>query len=425
MFKRFGFFVLVLAVLSVMIAPAAAQGSAQEVSLWFHSGQGSERDALNTLIDGFNSSQSDYVIAPQEVPEGSYNDQVRAAALAGTLPCVLDFDGPFIYSYVYAGDLIPIDSYFDKATLDDVLPSIIAQGTVNGKLYSLGQFDSGLAIWGNKSLLDAANVTIPTDIKDAWTLDQFNAALAALKDVVPSDGYVLDLEFQNTGEWYSYAFGPIIRSFGGDTIDRSTYKTAEGVLNGPEAVAAMTWFQSLFTDGYATATPVDPNADFEGGKVALSYVGHWMYPDYKKALGDNLVLIPMPNFGKGAVTGMGSWNWGITAGCSVPDGAAAFINYLIQPDNVLTMTKANGAIPARISALDQDPNYEPGGDLYIYREQLENGIAVPRAQTAVYPTISTAMETAVTAIARGDDVQSTLDDAVDSIDNAIANQQSS
>lgn len=392
-----------------------------DVSLWFHSGQGSERDALADQIERFNASNENYNIVPLEVPEGSYNDQVRAAALAGDLPCVLDFDGPFIYSYVFSGDLIPLDMYASEELLADTLPSIIGQGMVDGSLYSLGTFDSGLAIWGNRAMLDAAGVRIPTGIDDAWTLDEFNAALDALAEVVPDDGYVIDFKFTYTGEWYSYGFGPIIRSFGGDTIDRSTFETAEGVLNGEEAVEAMEWLQGLFTSGYATATPVDPDADFIEGRVALSWVGHWMYNDYKAALGDDAVLIPMPDFGNGAVTGMGSWNWGITSGCANPEGAWEFIEFIMQPDETAFMANSNGAVPSRISALEADPRYQEGGDLYIYFQQLTGGVAIPRAQTAVYPTISTAMETAINAIARGDDVQAALDSAVDAIDSAIEN----
>jgi multiple sugar transport system substrate-binding protein len=410
---------MVLAMVATMVAPAAAQG--EEITLWFHSGQGSERDELNNQITAFNESQSTYTIVPQEVPEGSYNDQVRAAALAGDLPCVLDFDGPFIYSYVYSGDLIPVDEFVSPDTLSDTLPSIVGQGTVDGQLYSLGQFDSGLAIWANRSMLEEAGVRIPEGVADAWTLDEFNEALDALAGVIPEDGYVIDFRFHETGEWYSYAFGPLIRSFGGDTIDRSDYSTAEGALNGDAAVAAMEWFQEQFEKGYAIATPVDPDADFIEGRVPLSWVGHWMYPTFKEALGDNLVLIPMPDFGQGAVTGMGSWNWGVTSTCDNPEGAWSFIEFLMQPENTASMANANGAIPSRISALNADERFQEGGDLYIYREQLESGVAVPRAQTAVYPTISTAMSDAMNAIARGEDVQSTLDNAVDAIDNAIAN----
>jgi multiple sugar transport system substrate-binding protein len=314
-----------------------------------------------------------------------------------------------------------LDDYVSDEMLADVLPSIIDQGMVDGQLWSLGQFDSGLAIWANKGMLEEAGVRIPEGIDDPWTLDELNAAMDALAPLVPEDGYVIDFKFTYTGEWYSYGFGPIIRSFGGDTIDKETMDTAEGVLNGPEAVAFGEWFQSLFEKGYATATPVDPDADFIEGRVPLSYVGHWMYPPYKEAMGENLVLIPQPDFGAGAVTGMGSWNWGITSQCENPDGAWTFIEHLMQPENVKAMADANGAVPALLSILEEDERYAEGGDMYIYYQQLTEGVAVPRAATPAYPAIRTAMEDAINAIARGEDVQATLDAAVDVIDSYIEN----
>lgn len=411
--------VLVALVLAIAVPLTVTAQGKQEVSLWFHSGQGSERDALDAQITAFNEMSADYEIVPVEVPEGNYTDQVKAASLAGELPCVLDFDGPFIYNYVFSGDLIPLDDYASEELLADVLPSIIDQGTVDGQLWSLGQFDSGLAIWANRSMLEEAGVRIPEGIDDPWTLDELNAAMDALAAIVPEDGYVIDFQFTNTGEWYSYAFGPWIKSFGGDVIDRETMATAEGVLNGPEAVAFGEWFQSLFEKGYATATPVDPSADFTEGRVPLSYVGHWMYVTYKEALGDDLVLIPQPDFGSGASTGMGSWNWGITSQCENPDGAWAFIEHLMQPENVKAMTDANGAVPARLSVLEADERYAEGGDMYIYTLQLQGGVALPRPATTAYPAIQTAMSDAINALARGEDVQATLDAAVDTIDAMI------
>jgi multiple sugar transport system substrate-binding protein len=400
---------------------ALAQDGKQQVTLWFHSGQGSERDALAELMDQFNAESAEYEVVPLEVPEGSYNDQVKAAALAGDLPCVLDFDGPFIYNYVFSGDLIPIDEYASEELLADVLPSIVDQGTVDGQLWSLGQFDSGLAIWGNKAMLEEAGVRIPEGIDDPWTLDEFNSAIEALAGVIPEDGYVLDLKFNDVGEWYSYAFGPWLQSFGGDVIDRETMETAEGVLNGPEAVAFGEWLQGLFDQGYATATPIDPNADFMEGRVPLSYTGHWMFNSYAEALGDDLVLIPQPDFGAGAVTGMGSWNWGITSACDVPEGAWAFIEFLMQPESVKLMTDANGAVPARVSVLEQDERYAEGGPLNVYFQQLSGGVALPRPATAAYPAVQTGMSDAINAIARGEDVQASLDAAVDTIDATIEN----
>ena len=405
-------------------APAeqAAEPAAEAVvvPVWFHSGKGEERDVLDAQVEAFNASQSEYYIDAILLPEGTYNDQVNAAALAGDLPCLLDFDGPFLYNYAWAGYLVPLDDYVSADMKADFLPSIIDQGTYGGKLYSLGTFDSGLAIWGNKAYLDKAGVRIPTGIDDAWTKDEFMDALEKLQALDEVE-YAIDFKFNyGAGEWFTYGFSPILQSFGADLIDRSDYQSADGVLNGPEAVEAMTFFQSLFTDGYAISQPAGDD-DFYGSKItALSLVGHWMYGPHTEGLGDDAILIPMPDFGQGAVTGMGSWNWGITSSCQNPEGAWTFLDYLVQPDQILMMTNANGAVPARKSAIAQSDLYADNGKLNLFVQQLEGGVAVPRPATAAYPVITSAFTEAVANIVTGADVQTELDKAVEAIDQDIA-----
>ncbi|MDY7079893.1 MAG: extracellular solute-binding protein, partial [Chloroflexota bacterium] len=130
---------------------APAEPEPVTVEVWFHSGKGEERDVLDAQVTDFNAMQDDVFVEAVQLPEGSYNDQVNAAALAGDLPCLLDFDGPFLYNYAWSGYLQPIDGYVSADLKNDFLPSIINQGTYAGNLYSLGTFDSGLALWGNKA----------------------------------------------------------------------------------------------------------------------------------------------------------------------------------------------------------------------------------------------------------------------------------
>lgn len=403
---------------TLLMALVAGAGFAQtEVTVWFHSGKGPERDTLNAQVKDFNAQQSQYKVVAEQLPEGTYNDQVQAAALAGDLPCLLDFDGPYIYNYVWSGFLQPIDRFVNSDLRADFLPSIIDQGTYNGKLYSLGTFDSGLAIYGNRAMLEEAGVRIPTGLDDAWSLQEFEDAMAKLT-ALPDVEYALDLKFNyGQGEWFTYGFSPILQGFGGDLIDRNGFQNADP-LTSQASIDAMTHFQKWFQNGWTTATPAG-DGDFAVNKVAaLSWVGHWAYNDYAKALGNDLVLIPMPDFGTGPKTGMGSWNWGISNSCSTPEGAWAFLDYLIQPDQILRMTDANGAVPARQSAIDMSDLYGADGPLNLFVQQLQT-IAVPRPQTPAYPVITQAYAQAVANIANGADVTSELQKAADTIDQDI------
>ena len=403
-------------------AEAAEEPAAETVTIdvWFHSGKGEEREVLDAQVTTFNEMQDKVYVNAVILPEGSYNDQVNAAALAGDLPCLLDFDGPFLYNYAWAGYLIPLDDYVPQEVKDDFLPSIIEQGTYAGKLYSLGTFDSGLSIWANKAYLEEAGIRIPTGIDDPWTMDEFMDALDKLKalDVVE---YPLDLKL-NYGagdEWNTYGFAPIIQSFGGDLIDRTDFQSADGVLNGPESVEALEWFQSLFDDGYVNPSPAGDDSFYGSKTAALSFVGHWMYGPHTEALGDDALLLPMPIFGEKAVTGMGSWNWGITSLCQNPEAAYEFLSFLTEPEEILHMTNANGAVPSRKSAIAQSELYAEGGLLNLFVQQLEGGVAVPRPQTPAYPTITSAFKTVIWNIIAGADVQEELDKAVEIIDQDI------
>lgn len=398
-------------------------GEPTTIEIWFHSGKGEERDALEASLEEFNSTHTDVQVEAVQLPEGSYNDQVNAAALAGDLPCALDFDGPFLYNYAWSEFLIPIDDFISDEMRDDFLPSIIAQGTYADGLYSLGQFDSGLAIWGNKEYLEKAGVRIPEGIDDAWTQEEFMEALEKLQALDEVE-YAIDFKMNyGQGEWYTYGFSPMMQSFGGDLIDRSNYQSADGVLNSPEAVESMEFFQSLFEQGYANPEPAGDD-DFYINKItALAWVGHWMWGPHSENLGDNLVLIPMPKFGDEAVTGMGSWNWGITSNCENPEATWEFLDFLVSPEEILRMTNANGAVPARKSAIEQSELYAEGGPLNLFVQQLEGGVAVPRPVTPAYPVITNAYAEVIQNIVNGAEVQAELDQAVQTIDQDIEDNQ--
>lgn len=386
-----------------------------ELEVWAHTGQMDERKTLEKQVKRFNESQGDVRIDLTILPEGSYNAQVQAAALAGDFPDILEFDGPFIYNYVWQGHLVPIDDLITGETKNNLLPSIIHQGEYQGHLYSIGTFDSGLGLYGRKSVLERAGIRIPGTPADAWSAGEFEKLLKILAED-DDDGAILDLKFNYRGEWYTYAFSPIIQSAGGDLVDRTDYQTADGVLNGAEAVSAMRELQSWIKKGY-----VDPNIDdaaFIEGRAALSWAGHWEYHRYVEAFGDDLLILPLPDFGKGSRSGQGSWNWGITTNCSNTRAAMRFLEFLLQPDEVLAMTNANGAVPATYSAIKLSPLYGKQGPLTLFVEQLES-TAVPRPQTPAYPVITSAFQNAFADIRNGADVKLSLNRAVAIIDRDI------
>lgn len=392
-----------------------AGSRAREISAWFHTGRPAETRVILDQVDRFNSSQQEVRIKLTLIPEGDYNTQVQAAAADGKLPDLLDLDGPFLANYAWKGHLVPLDGLLAEPLKSELLPSIIKQGTYRGSLYAIGTFDSGLGLYADREKLMAIKARLPATPEEAWDIAEFERILAALARQ-DADGRVLDLRMDYRGEWYTFAFSPTLQSAGGDLIDRAAYRSAKGVLNGVQSVQAMTTLQAWFQKGYIDAN-LDANS-FVDGDVALSWCGHWEYPRYREALGERLVLLPLPDFGRGSRTGMGSWTWAITRNCRSPQLAARFLEFLLSKDEVLAMVAANSAVPATRSAVASSPLYQENGPLHLFVQQLERS-AVPRPRTPAYPVITSAFQQAFLDIRHGADVRRALDAAVAVIDEDI------
>jgi multiple sugar transport system substrate-binding protein len=396
---------------ALMTSSAYAQTT---LSMWYH-GAGNEVESkiINQIITDFNASQSDWKVELQSFPQAAYNDSVTAGALAGNLPDILDVDGPNMPNWAWAGYMQPLQ--IDESKIANFLPG--TKGIWDGELYSVGLWDAAIALVTRKSYLDELGLRVPT-LDQPWTGEEFADALKKAKDSGKFK-YALDLGMAWTGEWYPYAFSPLLQSFGGDIVDRSTYKTAEGALNGEAAIAWGKWWQSLFTDGYAQATqdPADRDNGFNSGAYAFSWNGNWAALGTLAAFDDTLFL-PAPDFGNGPKIGAASWQFGVSAKSAHPDGASKFIEFALQDKYLAEFSNGIGLIPATTTAAATVDNYKSGGPLSVFFD-YSNRQGLVRPVTPGYVVQAKVFEKAAADIARGADVEEALDAAVDEINADI------
>ncbi|MCT9000208.1 sugar ABC transporter substrate-binding protein [Chelativorans intermedius] len=398
--------------LTLVAGTAAAQ---TELTMWYH-GAGNEVESriINQIVDDFNASQSDWKVVIESFPQLSYNDSVVAAALAGNLPDILDVDGPVMPNWAWSGYLQPLP--IDESVIADFLPG--TKGYWDGELYSVGLWDAAVALYARRSTLEELGLRTPT-LEEPWTGEEFMAALDAAKASGKYE-YAFDPGMAWTGEWYPYAFSPFLQSFGGDIVDRSTYQTADGVLNGDAAIAFGEWWQSLFAEGYAPGTsqdPADRDAGFIDGRYAFQWNGNWAAVATLEKV-DDLVFLPAPDFGNGPKIGAASWQFGVSATSEHPEGAAAFIEFALQDKYLAAFSDGIGLIPATPSAAAMTKNYKEGGPLAVFFD-LSKEQALVRPVTPGYVVAAKVFEKALADIANGADVADTLDAAVDEIDADI------
>jgi len=372
---------------------------------------------VKRAADAFNRRQHTYRVEFVASLRRDYATWVHREAANGTLPCLLDVDGPFLAGFAWPQYLQPIDRFVPQAMLDDLLPSLVAQGSYQGRLYSLGQFESGVVLWGNLRYLRAVGARIPS-LRAPWSLDEFEQVLTRLATLKELD-HPLNMAFYNGrgDEFSTYGYAPILQGFGGDLIGRGPLGRAKGVLDGPRSVDAVRHFKHWFDAGWASVR--DKPDDLLRGRVALAWNGHWNYRPARQALGQDLVVLPLPDFGRGIKTGMGSWSWAISSTCHAPEGAWAFMAELLSTKAILHMTNINDAVPGRRSALLRSPLYGADGPLHLIAQQLELG-GVPRPATPAYGTLSLAFRNAIVNIVMGGDTQTELSKAADIVDRDIA-----
>lgn len=401
----------------VLLTTALSSGTTfaqTTLSMWYH-GAGNEVESkiVNQIITDFNASQADWKVELQSFPQAAYNDSVVAGALAGNLPDILDVDGPVMPNWAWSGYMQPLK--IDESKIANFLPG--TKGVWNGQLYSIGLWDAAVSLVTRKSTLDELGLRVPT-LDQPWTKDEFADALSKAKASGKYE-FALDLGMAWTGEWYPYAFSPFLQSFGGDIVDRTTYKSAEGKLNGEAAVAFGEWWQSLFKDGYAQATqdPADRDSGFNSGKYAFSWNGNWAALGTLEAF-DDVLFLPAPDFGSGPKIGAASWQFGVSAKSAHPDGAAKFIEFALQDKYLADFSNGIGLIPATASAAALTENYKEGGKLAVFFD-LSAKQALVRPVTPGYVVQAKVFEKALADIANGAPVADTLDAAVDEIDADI------
>ncbi len=387
-----------------------------EISMWTHSaGNEAEIEVISTIISDYNSSQDQYEVVRQDFPQAAYNDSVQGAAASNDLPCILDVDGPIMPNWAWNGWLVPTGLTDDHVA--NFLPSTV--GRYDDQIYSVGYWDATTLIFSRESILEKYDIRIPT-VDEPWTADEF----AELQDKIKDSGdfdYVIDWGPGWSDEWWPYAYAPLLQSFGGDLINRDTMESADGVLNGPEAVEFATWFQNQFAEGYAPKSNDQDRTEFRNGRVALQYNGNWEYLNNSEEF-DDLLLLPAPDFGNGSKAGVGSWQYAMTRSCSdaQKEGALDYLKFSLDDKYIAQFSDATSLIPATETAasLTEKGWYSEGGPAEVAVEiARENGLVRP--VTPAYPVMSRIFDKQLHDIVDGKDPKEALDQMVTEIDADI------
>ena len=396
----------------------------QYLSIWVHSIEDTEegqayRESVETFNEAYNGRYfADIEFVPRNDSGGGYSDKINASVMAGGLPDVLTVDGPNVAAYA-ANNIIQPLAELTEEERGEYLPSIIEQGTYDGKLYALGVMESSVGLYYNKDILEEAGIQVP-DADHPWTWTEFLDILEGLKPLMDEkDGYPLDMTFP-VGESSIYYYAPFVWSGGGELVSGDGL-SVDGYFNADATAKAMEFFRTVVEREYMSEAPIDKL--FESGRAAFKFDGAWevntiytSYPDIRLGVAPYVVS---DSWEGGTYTPTGSWAFAASADTENIEGATELVKWMSGTESGIRIWELAKSFPstyeafANIEVFQSDENYSA---LYGQLERYGH----PRPKTPVYPQVSTSFQEVLESAALGGkDVQTELDKAVERIDSKL------
>ena len=262
---RRGIAVALLALLACLISlsPAALAQDATDILVW---SLGYSGDYNDTLVERFNEAHDDVQIVYEDVLTGAFtenNQKVRIALDNEAGPDVLGgVDvGANLQALVSTGQVKDLTEYYRSSGLiERVPPNLLAQVTVEGRIYAIPQNMESVGIFYNIDAFAELGLEPPAD----W--DEYIAVLEAVKDA-GYFGYTMGL----AGGWPSALMASMFMysSAGSEYIDvlsgTQPWTDCDNCLDGLNA------FYGMVANGYANPDPlgIDYNQSLD-----LFYQGH-------------------------------------------------------------------------------------------------------------------------------------------------------
>lgn len=319
----------ILVALTLALAGIFAVAEEEKVTLSFLriGNDEAERAFWQWAIEAFEKENADVRIAYEEAPIGESMDTVLNTRFASGEG--VDLIGHGILSVaqrVEANQYMAIDEYFDSwEGKDDIMPSVLANGTYNGHVYGLGYSVTPYVFAYRSDLLEEAGIAVPT------TWDELADAARELTKKNESG----EVEF--AGFCYPQT--------GGNLVELDVFVYGNGgqyIVDGEptfadnEAISgALSFLRELIPDVSLTYSSSEVNP-FVSGSAAMTLINNAALttmlknPEYEGKVG---IALPPNNGVKASFCGCNMLFIGTK--CQNPDAAFRFISFVLSKEATL------------------------------------------------------------------------------------------
>lgn len=287
-------------------------------------------------IDRFEEANPGVTVEIQDIPGGDeLFTKFKTAGIAKNGPDItILWSGG--YTFGMKQFLEPLDSYLTKEDKNRFIGwSAATEGLIAGQgtIYGLPFGNDGItAIFYNKKLFAKAGIDMDASVN-------YNDLIGIIEKLAAS-GLKTPLAIDEYNFWFmpSYWIGQTIGQDGLAELAAGKRK-----FNDPQLANIVAKWSDLYTKGFVSTD--QPNQIFIQGKAAMTIGGYWVIPDARKALGDDLGMMRIPNVNgdvklpDSGIGGVGS-NFVITNYSKHKKEAVDFIKFLSSKEEQENKFKA-------------------------------------------------------------------------------------
>lgn len=362
---------------------------------------GVEGTAFQALVKKYNASQSAIHVNVLEVDNDYSLQKVSTAVRGGEPPDIAYLYGSWAPNVAKIPMVVPLNSVVSQSDVNwqDFFPGERAVATVGSTVIGMPALVDNLAVVYNKKLFAAAHLAPPSP---NWTWDELRADAAKLTNA-STKTYGMSFPADGT-ENTVWQYEAMLWEAGGDILNSSNTAAA---FDSPAGIRALTQIGDMANQDhslYLDTTGTGYTNLFNSGHIGMLLTGPWDLETFTTNYG----VQQMPSFpgsSAGHITISGPDNWVVFNNGSARTAAAEkFLLWLTSPAEVTAFSLATGDLPTRASVASQASvvsamnKHQPG--LSVFIGNLHN-VTKARPQLPCYPTISTALGTAIVSVELG------------------------
>jgi len=269
------------------------------------------------------------------------NEKLSAAVAGGVVADLVMVGAGWVEPFGHKGVLGAIpDSLGEGKSIDD---NLFATCRYDGELYALPYFVDGRILPYHKPMLDAAGISedaLPTTLEDFREM---------LKEVRPDGGVAIDLFSTNLRQAWAHLIG----AFGGTMFSEDGMEPT--FADGP-GVDALQYILDLVADGsasYEVQAAEGQPTPWQQQKAAFDLINSSSWPNYLEqtpelVAEENMGMMVLPSADGGdPVMFQGGTLLSVSARSQDTDLVQEVMEFLLEPENLLTAVAESGKVPAR------------------------------------------------------------------------------